>query len=659
MANINLVSAPVTWPVANQISGAAAQGANGYVQFEASAVAYFQGGLTVLPSPQRAEMVDGVMSTIDLPINDPEVWNWKVTPHLGVHWPSFHVNVEEGGTNLSTAAIVPGKGPVRVLQGPQGGSVVGAEDQGDGTVRFVLDDGTLTDAVPITRGPAGPASSLSIGTVIRGEEPYAGLSGTSPNQVLNLVLPKGDPGRPEDLIDATPQKRGLMSAGDKAHLNQTLTAAEVVQSTAQQLVKTYSVADNFEGIEPRYAVSLDVRGNNIMQAFGRDSRGLWYVTQVYGSSGDMSVNRCDAGGNVVDSMVLNGGGHGGPWGFEEINGEVYMWIWWTNQVGDKNAYRRWKYTPGQSISRSHPSVEVLPDFFSSTPGFQYINTSINQPLDLIAIGIRTSTDRSWDNLQLRRLSEYKAGIDNVIAELPPIGLSENGAFQALTATEEHVYILRGMSGAWPQSPHLDMYRWSDGARLHTKDLSHLPFNGFETGKKAEAEGMIPIWDEAGRMGLMFGIPSGANGANTCHIYSLTPTDFQHDPGVGRALQRVFSPLHWIDVPLENGFSSRGSGFALQVARDTHGMVHLRGHMSSDGFSNLSSPVTFAKLPIAYRPETEARWLGYRTGIGSMPLGGYISASSGEIVLQADPASSVDFPAGTHFAIIIQPWQAKA
>jgi len=219
MADTTLSAGTVTWTIANQIEGSTARGANGYVEFEASAVAAFHGGLTLLPSPQRAEMVDGELTPIDLPVNDANVWNWKVTPHVGVEWPSFHINVPEEGTDLSSAAITPGTGPVRVLQGPQGGSVVGAEDQGDGTIRFVLDDGTRTDPMPITRGPAGPPNSISIGTVTKGDTPYASLIGKAPEQTLNLVLPKGDPGDPEDLIDATPEQRGLMSADDKAALD--------------------------------------------------------------------------------------------------------------------------------------------------------------------------------------------------------------------------------------------------------------------------------------------------------------------------------------------------------------------------------------------------------------------------------------------------------
>ena len=43
-------------------------------------------------------------------------------------------------------------------------------------------------------GEAGPANTLSIGTVVKGENAGATITGTAPNQTLNLVLPKGDKG---------------------------------------------------------------------------------------------------------------------------------------------------------------------------------------------------------------------------------------------------------------------------------------------------------------------------------------------------------------------------------------------------------------------------------------------------------------------------------
>lgn len=43
-------------------------------------------------------------------------------------------------------------------------------------------------------GPAGPANTLTIGTVQEGETAAATITGDSPSQVLNLVLPKGEKG---------------------------------------------------------------------------------------------------------------------------------------------------------------------------------------------------------------------------------------------------------------------------------------------------------------------------------------------------------------------------------------------------------------------------------------------------------------------------------
>lgn len=40
----------------------------------------------------------------------------------------------------------------------------------------------------------GDANCLQIGTVNKGEEASATIEGEAPNQILNLVLPKGDKG---------------------------------------------------------------------------------------------------------------------------------------------------------------------------------------------------------------------------------------------------------------------------------------------------------------------------------------------------------------------------------------------------------------------------------------------------------------------------------
>lgn len=66
-----------------------------------------------------------------------------------------------------------------------------------GQVLGVNSEGTmLTFLPPGGAGGPGPANVLTIGTVVDGETASATITGTSPAQVLNLVLPKGAKGDP-------------------------------------------------------------------------------------------------------------------------------------------------------------------------------------------------------------------------------------------------------------------------------------------------------------------------------------------------------------------------------------------------------------------------------------------------------------------------------
>lgn len=66
------------------------------------------------------------------------------------------------------------------------------------------------------QGNVGPANTLTIGTVTSGDEASASITGESPNQVLNLVLPKGDQGNPggtmtvDDVEEMIESKMGIM-----------------------------------------------------------------------------------------------------------------------------------------------------------------------------------------------------------------------------------------------------------------------------------------------------------------------------------------------------------------------------------------------------------------------------------------------------------------
>lgn len=61
-------------------------------------------------------------------------------------------------------------------------------------------------------GPAGPANELSIGSVQSGTTANATITGTAPEQTLNLVLPKGDTGTGLDILGTYATLSALQAA---------------------------------------------------------------------------------------------------------------------------------------------------------------------------------------------------------------------------------------------------------------------------------------------------------------------------------------------------------------------------------------------------------------------------------------------------------------
>lgn len=82
-------------------------------------------------------------------------------------------------------------------QGPAGFSPIATVSKtGNVTTVSITDENGTTTAEVLdgTDGTNGQNNTLTIGTVSSGSTPSATITGTSPNQVLNLVLPKGDTG---------------------------------------------------------------------------------------------------------------------------------------------------------------------------------------------------------------------------------------------------------------------------------------------------------------------------------------------------------------------------------------------------------------------------------------------------------------------------------
>ena len=78
---------------------------------------------------------------------------------------------------------------VQAIRGAQGDTGPTPSVEWDGASLIV--DGEASEDLT---GPAGPANSLTVGTVEAGDEPAAEITGDAPEQVLNLTLARGKPG---------------------------------------------------------------------------------------------------------------------------------------------------------------------------------------------------------------------------------------------------------------------------------------------------------------------------------------------------------------------------------------------------------------------------------------------------------------------------------
>ena len=111
-----------------------------------------------------------------------------------------------------TADLIPIKSqPYQIIEGA---SIVDAEVDGDGRMRFEMSDGTYTQWVDIPNGEQGiqgvpgekgdpgkdgTAATLSMGTVTAGATADAWMTGTATDKQLNLTLPRGVKGDRGDI----------------------------------------------------------------------------------------------------------------------------------------------------------------------------------------------------------------------------------------------------------------------------------------------------------------------------------------------------------------------------------------------------------------------------------------------------------------------------
>lgn len=193
--------------------------ANGWVTFTATTPAARVDGAWLGIQPVRAQIFQGQIVTSE---EDPRPVRILATDaNIGVADWAWRASFDVAGFNLAdltfkaprnttvnvTADLIPIKSqPYQIIEGA---SIVDAEVDDDGKMRFEMSDGSFTKWVDIPNGEQGirgergekgdagkdgTAATLAMGSVTAGAAADAWMTGTPLARELNLTLPRGSKG---------------------------------------------------------------------------------------------------------------------------------------------------------------------------------------------------------------------------------------------------------------------------------------------------------------------------------------------------------------------------------------------------------------------------------------------------------------------------------
>ena len=197
-------------------------------------------------------------------------------------------------------------------------------------------------------GATGPANTLSIGTVVSGASASASISGTAPNQTLNLVLPKGEDGQDgspgitaEDVVDIQEVEAALANVVLRK-TEQTLTESE------QEQVKTnLGILD--------YVPMLQMA----VAALGQH----WEIDRSRGSSVTFSLK--DSNDDIIRSATYN------EVGVKLANGAMILF------PTDLSSNTSYTLATRSDLTLSGPTTD-RPS--SPAVGTSYFDTTLGQPI---------------------------------------------------------------------------------------------------------------------------------------------------------------------------------------------------------------------------------------------------------------------------------------
>lgn len=382
-------------------------------------------------------------------------------------------------------------------------------------LRSVVSGAAVSQAMPMSVGEAD--SPADIGRILI----YA------PESVQAAWFDRGDGYR----WPAIPLENYASVGSDEADVAALDGRVTTLEGTVQALP---GATFDLTKIPAQYVADMGLASANVMQCATRlPQTGEWYVTQSAGNNASgyesNTLSRLSADGTLLDSMTLDGGGHGHTISVHLVNGvvEVFGWTWDEPLTGGRasgDQLVKFNYAGGTTLTKADAGtkITVLPMFDST--GTQYVLTACDWASDRIAHYVGHG-DGTVD-FYLRAISDVQAGVDNVLGHVGP--LSTAVQYQGHTTLGGNLYRYQGTGVETNHS--IERYDWTTGALTATIDTNDLgKVAGVWPGNSCEPEGITTYTDPiSGRSSLIVGMSVNNVVPRRSRLYEFA--QFQPDRG---------------------------------------------------------------------------------------------------------------------------------
>jgi hypothetical protein len=312
-----------------------------------------------------------------------------------------------------------------------------------------------------------------------------------------------------------------------------------------------TVEFDFTSIEPVLHTVIHPARASVLQGlvFDEDT-GEIYVTQVAGvtppgATDSFAVSRMNKYGALLDSMVVTFGGHATVFGIEKEGGSVYIWINCdiTSEGGVAEDYKlvRILYQPGVTIDQTSPTMVTYPKFSD-----MYTSVTTDPKNDLIVF--RYTPDNGPQTMDLRKLSEVKNNIDNVLGTIViPDDLNDD-TMQGMTIDGYDLYFRTGdNAGVYPDK--ITQFKFDDDTfRRERTNTFGQGINGAYADAYREPEGLFIYTDpKTSKKTLFASVVTGDQGRRILKIYAF------HQPGNGEKFQgEIMEYVQRYELTANNG-----------------------------------------------------------------------------------------------------------